>query len=75
MQARAELSRTRTEPECTFKPEIHTKKSAQAVREGNVFDTLYKKVCALCACVLAVCARVCRVCPRAPLVFPCLFYS
>ena len=43
-QAKAEAARSRTEADCTFKPELVTRKSVQVTREGSVFDTLYKKV-------------------------------
>ena len=44
VQAKAEAARSRTEADCTFKPELVTRKSVQVTREGSVFDTLYKKV-------------------------------
>ena len=43
-QARAEVARARTDGDCTFRPELVTRKSMQVTRDGNVFDTLYKKV-------------------------------
>ena len=43
-QARAEVARQRTDGECTFKPELVTRKSIAVQRDGTVFDTLYKKV-------------------------------
>jgi hypothetical protein len=56
-QARAEAARSRTDADCTFKPELVTKKSGQVSREGSVFDTLYKKVGFLGGCTLSVAWR------------------